>query len=119
MRTVDVADAERARFSLADADVEALARQALLIEEHYGCPMDIEWGKDGDERQLYILQARPETVQSRTGRIAAALHAAQPLPVLAEGRSIGARIGSGPARMVARRARAWRWCSLATCWSPT
>ena len=65
VKTVDVELAERRRFALADAEVEALARQALIIERHYGRPMDIEWGKDGTDGQLYILQARPETVKSR------------------------------------------------------
>src|SRR3546814_8142053 len=61
----NVSPEERNRFSLTDAEVEALAAQALIIEEHYGRPMDIEWGKDGVDGQLHILQARPETVQSR------------------------------------------------------
>jgi len=56
----------RNRYSLTDADVEQLARYALVIEEHYGRPMDIEWGKDGVDGQLYILQARPETVKSQS-----------------------------------------------------
>jgi pyruvate,water dikinase len=62
---VAVPAADRARFCLSDSEIEALAKQALIIEEHYGRPMDIEWGKDGLDGQLYILQARPETVQSR------------------------------------------------------
>ena len=61
----DVAHEERAQFSITDAEVEELGRQALTIEEHYGRPMDIEWGKDGIDGKLYILQARPETVVSR------------------------------------------------------
>ena len=68
VRTVDVAAAERNRFALSDADVAELAKQALIIEEHYKAPMDIEWGKDGATGKIYILQARPETVQSRTDR---------------------------------------------------
>ncbi|MFO0144301.1 MAG: PEP/pyruvate-binding domain-containing protein, partial [Betaproteobacteria bacterium] len=67
VRTVDVSDAERRRFSLTDADVLELARYAVTIEKHYGRPMDIEWGKDGVDGQLYILQARPETVKSQCG----------------------------------------------------
>src|SRR5690606_38869328 len=63
--TVDVAEADRVQFSISDAEVENLARQALIIEKHYGRPMDIEWAKDGDDGQLYIVQARPETVKSR------------------------------------------------------
>ena len=65
VKTIDVPRADRQRFSLDDADLVSLARQALAIEEHYGQPMDIEWGKDGEDGQIYILQARPETVQSR------------------------------------------------------
>jgi pyruvate, water dikinase len=100
VRTVPVAAAERARFSLADAEVEALARQALLIEQHYGCPMDIEWGRDGGDGQLYILQARPETVHSRPGQSVQRYSLRKRSRVLAEGRSIGTRIGSGRARVV-------------------
>ena len=101
VRVEPVPEREQRRFSIDDADVEQLARYALLIEEHYGRPMDIEWGKDGEDGELYILQARPETVQSRA--------AAQRLErfalkargeVLSSGRSIGQRIGSGPARLV-------------------
>jgi pyruvate, water dikinase len=98
--TVDVAEAERMRFCLDDADVLELARQALVIEQHYGCPMDIEWGKDGETGRLYILQARPETVQSRAGRTLQRYTLKARGPVLSQGRSIGHRIGSGPARVV-------------------
>ncbi|RPA19998.1 phosphoenolpyruvate synthase [Gordonia sp. OPL2] len=98
---VDVDPAERRVLSLTDAEVEALARQALLIEEHYGRPMDIEWGKDGVDGELYILQARPETVQSRaavTGQQRFRL--TQTGNVLVEGRAIGARIGAGAVRVL-------------------
>jgi pyruvate, water dikinase len=98
--TVDVPAADRTRFSLTDADVEALARQALLIEQHYGRPMDIEWGKDGIDGQLYILQARPETVQSRASRTLERFELKGRSRVLVEGRAIGQRIGAGPARIV-------------------
>jgi pyruvate,water dikinase len=98
--TVDVPDAERARFSLTDSDVEDLARQALTIEEHYGCPMDIEWGKDGVSGRMFILQARPETVQSRSGRSLERYTLNDRSRVLVEGRSIGQRIGAGRARIV-------------------
>jgi pyruvate,water dikinase len=98
--TVDVAEAERMRFCLGDGDVLELARQALVIEQHYGCPMDIEWGKDGETGRLYILQARPETVQSRAGRTLQRYTLKARGPVLSQGRSIGHRIGSGPARVV-------------------
>jgi pyruvate,water dikinase len=99
--TVDVPKADRARFCLNDADINALARQALIIEEHYKKPMDIEWGKDGSTGQIYILQARPETVQSRAGRTIQRFSLkSSPSRVLASGRSIGQRIGSGPARII-------------------
>jgi pyruvate,water dikinase len=99
--TVDVPKAERARFCLDDADINALARQALIIEEHYQKPMDIEWGKDGSTGQIYILQARPETVQSRAGRTIQRFSLkSSPSRILASGRSIGQRIGSGPARVI-------------------
>ncbi len=100
VRTVEVPAAERARFSLSDAEVEALARQALIIEQHYGCPMDIEWARDGVDQQLYILQARPETVQSRAGRTLERYVLPERSRVITEGRSIGGRIGSGRARVV-------------------
>jgi pyruvate,water dikinase len=98
--TVDVPVAERARFSLADADILTLARQALIIEEHYGRPMDIEWGKDGATGEIFILQARPETVQSRSGRTIQRFSLKHRSKILATGRSIGQRIGAGPARVV-------------------
>jgi pyruvate,water dikinase len=98
--TVDVPEAERMRFCISDADIVELARQALVIERHYGCPMDIEWGKDGDTGQIYVLQARPETVQSRAGRTIQRYTLKQRGKVLASGRSIGQRIGAGPARVI-------------------
>ncbi len=98
--TVEVPDAERRRFCLGDADLEALARQALIIEEHYGRPMDIEWGKDGASGEIFILQARPETVQSRAGRSIQRYTLKARSRVLASGRSIGQRIGAGPARVI-------------------
>ncbi len=98
--TVDVPASERARFSLSDADVESLARQALIIEQHYQRPMDIEWARDGQDQQLYILQARPETVQSRVGRSIERYALRARSSVLTEGRSIGGRIGAGRARIV-------------------
>ena len=98
--TVEVAAEERARFSISDTEVEALARQAVVIEEHYGCPMDIEWARDGTDQQLYILQARPETVQSRAGRTLQRYTLQQRSKILVEGRSIGGRIGSGRVRVV-------------------
>lgn len=98
---VEVDPAERAVFALTDAEIEALSRQALIIEQHYGSPMDIEWAKDGDDGQLYIVQARPETVKSRqhVGNMERYL-LKQKGKVLCEGRSIGQRIGSGVVRVV-------------------
>ncbi|UZK03660.1 phosphoenolpyruvate synthase [Venatoribacter cucullus] len=88
-------------FSLTDAEVEALARQALIIEQHYGRPMDIEWAKDGDDQQLYIVQARPETVKSRTNKNVMERYLLKETgTVLVEGRSIGHRIGKGRVRVV-------------------
>jgi pyruvate,water dikinase len=98
--TVPVPAAERTVFSLSDADVLALARQALIIEKHYGRPMDIEWGKDGSSGEIFMLQARPETVQSRTGRTIQRFALKRRSTILATGRSIGQRIGAGPARVV-------------------
>ena len=100
VRTVEVASGERERFSLGDADVLELARQALIIEEHYRAPMDIEWGKDGATGRIYILQARPETVQSRAGRSVQRYTLKGRSTVLASGRSIGQRIGAGHARVI-------------------
>ncbi|TLY80729.1 MAG: phosphoenolpyruvate synthase [Gammaproteobacteria bacterium] len=98
--TVDVPPAERGRFCLSDADIVALARQALIIEEHYRKPMDIEWGKDGATGEIFMLQARPETVQSRVGRTIQRFSLKSRSRVLATGRSIGQRIGAGPARII-------------------
>jgi pyruvate, water dikinase len=98
--TVDVAEPDRMRFCITDADLVELSKQALIIEDHYGCPMDIEWGKDGDTGKLYVLQARPETVQSRAGRTIQRYSLKQKGKVLATGRSIGQRIGAGPARVI-------------------
>jgi pyruvate,water dikinase len=100
VETVEVPAADRARFCIGDADVHELARQALVIEDHYRCPMDIEWGKDGETGVIYVLQARPETVQSRAGRSIQRYTLKQRSRALARGRAIGQRIGSGPARVV-------------------
>jgi pyruvate,water dikinase len=99
---VDVPSAERARLSLTDAEVEELARHALTIEEHYGRPMDIEWGKDGEDGKLYILQARPETVQSRAGAAGGVqrFRLDQTGDVLVTGRAIGQRIGAGAVKIL-------------------
>jgi pyruvate, water dikinase len=101
VKTVDVPLEQRNRYSLSDADVEQLARYALLIEQHYGRPMDIEWGKDGIDGQLYILQARPETVKSQqAGKSEMRYKLKSKGSVLAEGRAIGQKIGTGPVRLV-------------------
>ncbi len=99
--TVPVADEERQRFSLTDGELTALARQAVAIERHYGRPMDIEWAKDGDTGQLYVVQARPETVQSKNRRTLQRFSLKGKSKVLAEGRSIGQKIAAGRARIVA------------------
>ena len=101
VQVVEVERAERSRFSITDAEVEELARQALTIEEHYGHPMDIEWARDGDDGKLYIVQARPETVKSRqnVGTMERYL-LKQKGKVVCEGRSIGQRIGSDTVRVV-------------------
>ncbi|MCZ8251785.1 MAG: phosphoenolpyruvate synthase [Hylemonella sp.] len=101
VKTIDVPTEQRNRYSLTDADVEQLARYALVIEKHYGRPMDIEWGKDGTDGQLYILQARPETVKSQAGATAEMRYKLKgQSAVLAEGRAIGQKIGTGPVRLV-------------------
>ena len=101
VRIEPVAEADQRAFSLIDADIEQLARYALLIEDHYGRPMDIEWGKDGEDGEIYILQARPETVQSRAAaQRLERFELAERGELLTSGRSIGQRIGSGPARLV-------------------
>jgi len=100
VRTVDTAPELRNRYSLSDADVTELARYALVIEQHYGRPMDIEWGKDGADGKLYILQARPETVKSQGGKSEQRYKLKSPGTVLVEGRAIGQKIGTGPVRIV-------------------
>ncbi len=98
--TVDVDEGDQRQFSLTDDDVENLARQATAIETHYGRPMDIEWAKDGSDGQLYILQARPETVQSRSGQVLVRFSLKERSEIIATGRSIGQRVGAGMARVV-------------------
>ena len=101
VKTTEVATELRNRYSLTDADVEQLAHYALVIEQHYGRPMDIEWGKDGTDGQLYILQARPETVKSQSkGQAEQRFKLKGHGTVLAEGRAIGQKIGTGPVRLV-------------------
>ncbi len=105
VRTVDNPPELRNRYALSDADVAELAQYALVIEQHYQRPMDIEWGKDGEDGKLYILQARPETVKSQAAnqtehRYKLKGSSAQRSAVLAEGRAIGQKIGTGPVRLV-------------------
>ncbi len=105
VRVIDTATEQRNRYSLIDADVTELAKYALIIETHYGRAMDIEWGKDGADGKLYILQARPETVKSQQEgkveqryKLKGALESER--TVLAEGRAIGQKIGTGPVRII-------------------
>ena len=101
VKTTDVAHELRNRYSLTDEEVQQLAHYALVIEQHYGRPMDIEWGKDGTDGQLYILQARPETVKSQSkGQAEQRYKLKGTGTVLAEGRAIGQKIGTGPVRLV-------------------
>ena len=101
VKTTDVPTELRNRYSLTDDDVLQLARDALIIETHYGRPMDIEWGKDGTDGLLYILQARPETVKSQSkGKAEMRYKLKGTSAVLTEGRAIGQKIGTGPVRIV-------------------
>ncbi|MEQ9917538.1 phosphoenolpyruvate synthase [Pectobacterium aroidearum] len=99
VRIEDVPAEQTTRFSLTDDEVQALARQALLIEKHYGRPMDIEWAKDGHTGKLYIVQARPETVRSN-GQVMERYHLPTSGTVLVEGRAIGHRIGAGEVKVI-------------------
>ncbi|RZL02953.1 MAG: phosphoenolpyruvate synthase [Rubrivivax sp.] len=101
VRTVDTTHELRNRYSLSNEDVTELGKYALVIEEHYGRPMDIEWGKDGVDGKIYILQARPETVKSQQqGKTEQRYKLKSTGTVLAEGRAIGQKIGTGPVRVV-------------------
>ena len=100
VKTVDVDEADSLRFSLSDNDIIELARMAVTIEKHYGRPMDIEWGMDGNDGKLYILQARPETVQSRSGRSIQRFKLKDRSKIICTGRSIGQKIGVGTAKVV-------------------
>ncbi|MFM2427287.1 MAG: hypothetical protein RL707_1113, partial [Pseudomonadota bacterium] len=101
VKTTDVPTELRNRYSLTDVDVEKLASYAVVIEGHYGRPMDIEWGKDGLDGELYILQARPETVKSQAeGKVEYRYKLKGKGAVLVEGRAIGQKIGTGPVRIV-------------------
>ncbi|MAL98673.1 MAG: phosphoenolpyruvate synthase [Alteromonadaceae bacterium] len=99
--TVKVDPEDRNRFSLSDSEIADLTRQAIIIEKHYQRPMDIEWAKDGDDGKIYIVQARPETVKSRSAaHVMERYLLKEKGAVIVEGRSIGHRIGSGPVRIV-------------------
>ena len=103
VHTLDTPPEQRNRYAITDADAIELARYALIIEKHYGRPMDIEWGKDGVDGRIYILQARPETVKSQKGTVEQRYRLKgdrSKTPVLAEGRAIGQKIGTGPVRLV-------------------
>jgi pyruvate,water dikinase len=101
VRTVEVEPSDRRRFCISDEQVEDLARHAVNIEQHYGRPLDIEWALDGEDGELYIVQARPETVRSREeGKaVIERYHLQQKSRVITTGRAIGRRIGSGVARV--------------------
>jgi pyruvate,water dikinase len=102
VRTVDVAPADRLNFSISDAEVTELAKYAMIIEKHYGRAMDIEWGRDGLDGKLYILQARPETVKSQENRVDTLrrYHLKNKSAILVEGRAIGQKVGQGVVRMI-------------------
>ena len=100
VQIIDVPKTDSQKFSISDNEIIELSKSALLIEKHYGRPMDIEWGKDGSDGQLYILQARPETVQSRSGKIINRFNLKEKSSILATGRSIGQKIGSGTAKII-------------------
>jgi pyruvate,water dikinase len=100
VETVDVEESDSHTFSISDDDVVRLAKMAVTIENHYGRPMDIEWGKDGNDGKLYILQARPETVQSRSGKSIQRFTLKDKGDVVITGRSIGHKIGSGTAKVI-------------------
>ena len=98
---VDVEEKKRRAFSITDQEVMALAKQAMIIEKHYGRPMDIEWAKDGNDGKLYIVQARPETVRSREDvQLIERYHLKSKSDVICEGRAIGHKIGSGEAKVL-------------------
>ena len=98
--TIDVDDADRLKFSISDTDVTDLAKQAVIIEQHYGMPMDIEWAKDGDNGKIYIVQARPETVQSRSGNVMERYLLKEKGKAILEGRAVGQKINSGTVKKI-------------------
>jgi len=100
VKVIDTSDAEKQQFSITNEEAEELARIAVTIEKHYQRPMDIEWAKDGNDSKLYIVQARPETVQSQSRQEIERYELQSTGKILVEGRSIGHRIGSGPAKLI-------------------
>ena len=100
VETVDVEKEDRQTFSISDDEVQALAKQCMIIEKHYDHPVDVEWARDGDDGKLYIVQARPETVKSRQTNVMERYLLKETGKVLVEGRSIGHRIGSGAVKLV-------------------
>src|SRR5690606_35942715 len=104
VQRVPVPAADRRRFSLGDADLEELGRQLLAIEDHYGRPMDVEWVKDGEDGLIYIVQARPETVQSRSGRVLTRYRVKGGGEPLVVGRAVGAKVATGVVRVIERAA---------------
>ena len=117
-RVVDVPEAERSVFSLNDTEVLELARYAVAIEKHYGRPMDIEWAKDGVDGRIYVLQARPETVKSRTRDVEERFALKGSSRVLVSGRAIGHKIGSGTVRIIPDASQ-MAGSRRATCWLRT
>jgi pyruvate,water dikinase len=116
VKTIDVPTEQRNRYSLTDADVEQLAHYALVIEQHYGRPMDIEWGKDGTDGQLYILQARPETVKSQAkARPSCATSSRATAPCWPKAAPLARRSAPAPCAWCTTSAR-WTRCSPAMCW---
>ncbi|MCF6282952.1 MAG: phosphoenolpyruvate synthase [Candidatus Polarisedimenticolaceae bacterium] len=100
VKTIDVPDELQNVFSITDEEIEELARQTVIIEKHYGRPMDVEWAKDGNDGKIYIVQARPETVQSQAGNVIERYTMNESGPIVTEGRSIGSRIGSGTVKLI-------------------
>ncbi len=100
VKIIDIEKERSQKYCISDAQVEELARQAVIIEKHYKRPMDVEWALDGIDGGLYIVQARPETVQSQAGNVVERFTLKQKGTVISEGRSIGSRIGAGKAKII-------------------